>query len=72
MQVQAPMIQGMMSQYIDQSKNLFVQMQDQMQQQARSVFQTFPFPGSTAPGGGAAGSDEPGPSSSSKESGDKP
>jgi polyhydroxyalkanoate synthesis repressor PhaR len=48
MQVQAPMIQGMMSHYIDQSKNLFVQMQDQMQQQARSVFQTFPFPG--APG----------------------
>jgi len=45
MQVQAPMIQGMMSHYIDQSKNLFVQMQEQMQQQARSVFQNFPFPG---------------------------
>jgi polyhydroxyalkanoate synthesis repressor PhaR len=49
MQVQAPMMQGMMSHYIDQSKNLFVQMQEQMQQQARSVFQSFPFPGS--PGG---------------------
>lgn len=45
MQVQTPMMQGMMSHYIDQSKNLFVQMQEQMQQQARSVFQTFPFPG---------------------------
>ncbi len=45
MQVQAPMMQGMMSHYIDQSKNLFVQMQEQMQQQARSVFQNFPFPG---------------------------
>jgi polyhydroxyalkanoate synthesis repressor PhaR len=53
MQVQTPMIQGMMSHYIDQSKNLFVQMQDQMQQQARSVFQSFPF----APPG--ADSDQP-------------
>jgi polyhydroxyalkanoate synthesis repressor PhaR len=42
---QTPMIQSMMSNYIEQSKNLFVQMQDQMQQQARSVFQNFPFAG---------------------------
>jgi polyhydroxyalkanoate synthesis repressor PhaR len=45
MAVQTPMIQTMMGNYIEQSKNLFVQMQDQMQQQARSMFQTFPFPG---------------------------
>lgn len=45
MSMQTPMIQSMMSNYIDQSKNLFVQMQEQMQQQARSVFQAFPFPG---------------------------
>ena len=45
MSVQTPMIQTMMGNYIEQSKNLFVQMQDQMQQQARSMFQTFPFPG---------------------------
>lgn len=44
MAVQTPMIQTMMGNYIEQSKNLFVQMQDQMQQQARSMFQTFPFP----------------------------
>jgi polyhydroxyalkanoate synthesis regulator protein len=39
----------MMSNYIEQSKNLFFQMQEQMQQQARNVFQNFPanFP---APG----------------------
>jgi len=43
--MQSPMIQSMMSSYIEQSKNLFVQMQDQMQQQARNMFQTFPFPG---------------------------
>jgi polyhydroxyalkanoate synthesis repressor PhaR len=45
MSVQTPMIQSMMSNYIDQSKNLFVQMQEQMQQQARNMFQNFPFPG---------------------------
>jgi polyhydroxyalkanoate synthesis regulator protein len=61
MQVQTPMMQGMMSHYIDQSKNLFVQMQEQMQQQARSVFQNFPFSGAPAPGAsGPGGSGEPG------------
>ena len=56
-QMQAPMMQGMMSHYIDQSKNLFVQMQEQMQQQARSVMQGFPF---TAPPPGGPGSGSPG------------
>jgi polyhydroxyalkanoate synthesis repressor PhaR len=60
MQVQTPMMQGMMSHYIDQSKNLFVQMQEQMQQQARSVFQNFPFPGAGAPPGGPGGGTGPG------------
>lgn len=45
MSVQGPMVQAMMSSYIEQSKNLFVQMQDQMQQNARSMFQSFPFGG---------------------------
>jgi polyhydroxyalkanoate synthesis repressor PhaR len=48
MSVQTPMIQTMMGNYIEQSKNLFMQMQDQMQQQARSMLQTFPF--GAAPG----------------------
>ena len=43
MNVQTPIIQSMMSNYIEQSKNLFVQMQDQMQNQTRSMFTTFPF-----------------------------
>lgn len=42
MQGQAPMMQSMMSNYLEQSKNLFFQMQDQMQQQARSMFSSFP------------------------------
>ena len=45
MSVQAPMMQGMMSNYIEQSKSLFMQMQDQMQSQAKIVFGVFPFPG---------------------------
>ncbi|HEU0229644.1 MAG TPA: polyhydroxyalkanoate synthesis repressor PhaR [Burkholderiaceae bacterium] len=43
MNVQTPILQNMMNNYIDQSKNLFVQMQDQMQDQTRSMFSTFPF-----------------------------
>lgn len=43
MAVQAPMMQGMMSNYIDQSKNLFIQMQEQMQNQSKSMFGAFPF-----------------------------
>jgi polyhydroxyalkanoate synthesis repressor PhaR len=41
--MQAPMIQSMMANYIEQSKNLFVQMQENMQNQARSMFTGFPF-----------------------------
>ncbi len=41
--VQTPMIQNMMTNYIEQSKNMFVQMQDQMQDQARTMFTAFPF-----------------------------
>ncbi len=40
--MQAPMIQSMMSSYIEQSKDLFVQMQENMQKQARSMFSRFP------------------------------
>jgi polyhydroxyalkanoate synthesis repressor PhaR len=43
--MQAPMIQSMMSSYIEQSKDLFVQMQENMNKQARSMFTGFPFPG---------------------------
>ena len=59
MNMQAPMMQGMMTNYIEQSKNLFVQMQEQMQSQAKNMFSTFPFPGTPgAPGApGAPGKD---------------
>ena len=38
MNVQAPMMQGLMGNYVDQSKNLFMQMQEQMQKQAANLF----------------------------------
>jgi polyhydroxyalkanoate synthesis repressor PhaR len=44
MNVQGPMMQGMMNNYIDQSKNLFVQLQEQMQNQSKTLFGAFPFP----------------------------
>ena len=40
--MQAPMIQSMMSNYIEQSKNLFVQMQKQMLEQSGAMFPGFP------------------------------
>jgi polyhydroxyalkanoate synthesis repressor PhaR len=50
MNVQGPMMQGMMSNYIEQSKNLFMQMQEQMQSQTKNMFGTFPFtPGAPIP-----------------------
>ena len=49
MNVQGPMMQGMMNNYIDQSKNLFVQMQEQMQNQSKALFSAFPFPPATPP-----------------------
>ncbi|MGE5665772.1 MAG: polyhydroxyalkanoate synthesis repressor PhaR [Betaproteobacteria bacterium] len=48
--LQGPMVQSMMSNYIEQSKNLFVQMQENMQNQTRSMFGNFPPTGFPFPG----------------------
>jgi polyhydroxyalkanoate synthesis repressor PhaR len=45
MNVQGPMMQGMMSNYIEQSKSLFLQMQEQMQNQTKNMFGNFNFTG---------------------------
>jgi len=39
------MMQGMMNNYIDQCKNLCLQLQEQMQNQSKAMFGAFPFPG---------------------------
>ena len=43
MSVQSPMVQNMMNSYVDQSKTLFAQMQEKMQEQSKSLFPGFPF-----------------------------
>ena len=54
---QAPVMQSMMGNYMEQSKNMFMQLQDQMQGQTRSMFGNafnFPATGNTpATSGGA-------------------
>ena len=47
MNVQTPMVQNMMNSYVEQSKTLFTQMQDKMQEQTRSMFPGFGFPPGT-------------------------
>jgi polyhydroxyalkanoate synthesis repressor PhaR len=42
LQLQAPVMQSMMGKYLDQSKSLFVQMQEQVQEQAKSFFPVVP------------------------------
>lgn len=39
---QAPVVQGLMGSYLEQSKNMFVQMQEQLAQQAGSLFPGVP------------------------------
>lgn len=51
LQMQAPALQGMMGKYLEQSANVFMEMQQQMQKQARGMFTAFPFAGFPVPGG---------------------
>jgi polyhydroxyalkanoate synthesis repressor PhaR len=41
--MQGPTIQGLMSSYLEQSATTFLDMQQQLQKQARSIFGNFPF-----------------------------
>lgn len=47
---QAPAMQGMMGNYLEQSATMFTEMQQQMQKKAQGVFGGFPFPGFPIPG----------------------
>lgn len=42
---QGPAMQGLISTYLDQSRNMFVQMQEQLQNQTKNIFSGFSFPG---------------------------
>jgi len=50
MQMQAPAMQGMLGNYLEQSAKLFMDMQQRMQDQTRGMFTAFPFPAFTPPG----------------------
>jgi polyhydroxyalkanoate synthesis repressor PhaR len=45
MNMQGPAMQGLMQTYMEQSQKMFAQFQDQMQNQARTMFTGFQFPG---------------------------
>jgi polyhydroxyalkanoate synthesis repressor PhaR len=49
MQMQAPAMQGMLGNYLEQSAKLFMDMQQRMQDQTRGMFTAFPFPNFVAP-----------------------
>jgi len=42
--MQGPAIQGLMTSYLEQSAQTFLEMQQQLQKQARNLFGSFPFP----------------------------
>ena len=52
MSFQAPAMQGLVSAYMEQSRNVFLQMQEQLQSQTRNMFSGFTVPGFGAPPGG--------------------
>ena len=62
MSFQGPAMQNLVSAYLDQSRNVFLQMQEQLQNQTRTMFSGFSFPGFPGmPGFGAQpGSAQPG------------
>jgi polyhydroxyalkanoate synthesis repressor PhaR len=54
MQMQAPAMQGMLGNYLEQSAKLFMDMQQRMQDQTRGMFTAFPFPNFANPPQAAA------------------
>jgi len=62
MSFQGPAMQSLISAYMEQSRNVFQQMQEQLQNQTRNMFSGFPFPGFPgAPGFGAQSGVQPSP-----------
>jgi polyhydroxyalkanoate synthesis repressor PhaR len=78
MSFQGPAMQNLVSAYLDQSRNVFLQMQEQLQNQTRTMFSGFSFPGfpgmpgfGAQPGGAQPGavppSDDKNPSGEEKK-----
>ncbi len=64
---QGPVLQNMMGSYVEQSKKMFQQMQEQVESQTRNMFTGFQFPPQFSPHYGGAGKGENTPPSSSKK-----
>jgi polyhydroxyalkanoate synthesis repressor PhaR len=72
LKMQGPAMQGLMGRYLEQSANAFLEMQNQLQQQTRNLFGTFPFR-TFGPGGYRQGTDDkPADDDKKPEGGGKP
>ena len=69
MSFQGPAMQSMMSAYMEQSRNMFLQMQEQLQNQTRNIFSGFTFPGFPGMPGFTAPATNPRESKSKDEGG---
>jgi len=56
---QGPAMQSLISTYMDQSRNMFTQMQEQLQNHTRNILSGFPFPGFAPGSTEAAGARRP-------------
>ena len=69
---QGPAMQSLISAYMDQSRNVFLQMQEQLQNQTRGIFSGFTFPGFPGmPGFGAPPAGKQPPPSDDKTPGEE-
>ena len=57
---QGPTMQSMMGAYVEQSKKMYAQMQEQLDSQTRNLFSGFQFPNFTGANGEEGGPQEPG------------
>ena len=63
---QGPAMQSLISTYMDQSRNMFTQMQEQLQNQTRNMLSGFPFPGFAPGSKDAAAAQQPDAGASQK------
>lgn len=60
LKIQGPAMQSLLGNYLEQSANLFIEMQQQLQKQTRNLFAGFPFTGFGTPSPGAGSAPEDG------------
>jgi polyhydroxyalkanoate synthesis repressor PhaR len=68
---QPPGVPNLMGNYLEQSANMFIEMQEQMQKQALSFFSGFPYNAGSGNGQGAASNESPDKEPSEKKPAEK-